>query len=107
MLRYEPQHPGALDGLARLLEATGEWGPAAEALRQLIAALPEDAGRSAERRSGYRRASGWASCSRIGWATSAGAEEQLVLALASPGGEAHVPSLLELADDLPRAPATG
>src|SRR4051812_26536006 len=41
VLRYEPQHPGALDGLAGLLEATGEWGSAAEALRQLIAALPK------------------------------------------------------------------
>ena len=48
VLRYEPQHPGALDGLAQLLEATGEWGSAAEALRQLIAALPKTREPSAE-----------------------------------------------------------
>jgi tetratricopeptide (TPR) repeat protein len=99
VLRYEPQHPGALDGLAGLLEATGEWGSAAEALRQLIAALPKSREPSPEEeapRLSARVRLGVLLKDRLG--DERGAEEQFLIALASPGGESHVPSLLELAD---------
>jgi tetratricopeptide (TPR) repeat protein len=41
VLRYEPQHLGALEGLARLQEETGHWEAAAEMLRRLVAVVPE------------------------------------------------------------------
>ena len=40
VLRYEPQHRPALDGLARLHEENGQWMEAAEMLRKLVAVLP-------------------------------------------------------------------
>jgi len=40
VLRYEPRHPGALDGLGRLHEEAGEWEPAAELLREFSAKSP-------------------------------------------------------------------
>ena len=42
VLRYEPRHTGALDGLARLHEETGASDAAADLLRRLIAARPEE-----------------------------------------------------------------
>src|SRR3954470_10985813 len=41
VLRYEPRHAGALGGLARVQEESGEWDSAAEAYRQLVGVLPE------------------------------------------------------------------
>src|SRR5262245_2133440 len=35
VLRYEPQHVGALVGLARALEETADWEPAADTLRRV------------------------------------------------------------------------
>jgi tetratricopeptide (TPR) repeat protein len=99
VLRYEPQHPGALDGLARLLESTGDWGSAAEALRQLIAGLEKVGERVEGVQAGLlaaRHRLGMLLKDRLG--DERGAEEQLVLTLASSGGEGHVPTLLALAD---------
>jgi len=88
VLRYEPRHAGALEGLALLHEESGEWDAAAETLRRLIAARPEGAGRIEAQ---YQLARLLKERLRDPRA----AEEQLALALA--GGEAHVPSLLLLA----------
>jgi tetratricopeptide (TPR) repeat protein len=100
VLRYEPQHRGALDGLSRLLESIGDWGGAAEALRQLIAGLQQEVGERAEAVQAWllaaRHRLGMLLKDRLG--DEQGAEEQLVVTLASPGGENHVPSLLALAD---------
>ena len=90
VLRYEPRHAGALDGLARLHEEAGDWDAAAEASRRLSAALPEGAGRIEAQ---YRLAK--LLKERLG--DPRGAEEQLALLLTLPDGEAHVPSQLLLA----------
>jgi len=90
VLRYEPRHAGALGELALLHEESGEWEAAAEALRRLVAALPEGAGRIEAQ---YQLARLLKERLRDPRA----AEEQLALALAVAGGEAHVPSLLLLA----------
>jgi len=42
VLRYEPRHTGALDGLARALEELGEFGEASETLRRLVELVPAD-----------------------------------------------------------------
>ena len=73
-----------------LHEEAGEWDDAAETLRRLIAALPEGRQRIEAQ---YRLAKLLKERLR----DPRGAEEQLALALALPGGEAHVPSLLLLA----------
>ena len=90
VLRYEPRHAGALGGLARVHEESGEWDGAAEAFRQLVAVLPEGAARIEAQ---YQLAKLLTERLRDPRA----AEEQLALALAGAGGEAHVPSLLLLA----------
>ncbi len=90
VLRYEPRHPGALDGLARALEEQGEWAESGEVLRRLIDLLPEGAQQVAAR---HRLASLLAEH----LAEPRAAEEQLLLALASPAGSSYVPSLLLLA----------
>jgi golgin subfamily B member 1 len=90
VLRYEPRHTGALDGLAHLHEDGGEWDAAAEALRRLCAALPEGATRIEAQ---YRLAKLLTERLR----DPRGAEEQLALVLALPEGAAHVPSQLLLA----------
>jgi len=88
-LRYEPRHAGALAGLASLHEESGEWDAATEAFRRLIAVLPEGAERIEAQ---YQLAKLLAERLQDPRA----AEEQLALALALPGGETHVPSLLLL-----------
>jgi len=90
VLRYEPRHTGALKELALLHEESGEWDAAAESFRRLVAALPEGAGRIEAQ---YQLARLLKERLRDPRA----AEEQLALALAVAGGEAHVPSLLLLA----------
>jgi golgin subfamily B member 1 len=90
VLRYEPRHAGALAGLAWVQEGAGEWDAAAEAFRQLVAVLPEGAERIEAQ---YQLAKVLVERLRDPRA----AEEQLALALAVSGGEAHVPSLLLLA----------
>ena len=90
VLRYEPRHAGALGGLARVQEERGEWDAAADAYRQLIGVLPEGAERI---ESQYQLAK--LLTERLH--DPRAAEEQLALALAVAGGEAHVPSLLLLA----------
>ncbi len=90
VVRYEPRHAGALGGLALLHEESGEWDAAAEALRRLIAALPEGRERIEAQ---YQLAKLLTERLRDPRA----AEEHLALALAQAGGEAHVPSLLLLA----------
>jgi tetratricopeptide (TPR) repeat protein len=92
VVRYEPTHPGALAGLARLSEETHDWNGAADALRKLIAALP--ATLETERLLA-RHHLGAILKDRLGDAR--GAEEQLVEVLAAPGGEAQVASMLTLA----------
>jgi tetratricopeptide (TPR) repeat protein len=92
VLRYEPQHVGALSGLSRLLEETADWELAADALRKLIAALPP--GMEAERLLARHRL-GAILKERLG--DVRGAEEQFVEVLATPGGEGHVPTMLTLA----------
>jgi golgin subfamily B member 1 len=92
VLRYEPQHVGALTGLARILEETADWEPAADTLRKLIAALPP--GLEAERLLARHRLAALLK-DRLG--DVRGAEEQLVEVLAAPGGAGHVPSMLTLA----------
>jgi golgin subfamily B member 1 len=90
VLRYEPRHAGALGGLARLQEETGEWDAAVDAFRQLVAVLPEGAARVEAQ---YQLAK--LLTERLG--DPRAAEEQLAIALAGTDGQAHVPSLLLLA----------
>ena len=92
VLRYEPQHAGALTGLARIQEETADWEPAADTLRKLITALPPNL--EAERLLARHRL-GAILKDRL--RDVRGAEEQLVEVLASPGGEGHVASMLTLA----------
>jgi len=92
VLRYEPQHLGALAGLASVCEETADWEPAADTLRKLIAALPPSL--EAERLLARHRL-GAILKDRLG--DVRGAEEQLVEVLAAPGGEGHVPTMLTLA----------
>jgi tetratricopeptide (TPR) repeat protein len=93
VLRYEPRHPGALEGLGRVHEEAGEWESAAEVFRRLIATLPPEAAVSERVTAQHRLAV--ILKERLG--DLHGAEEQLALALAAPGGATHVPSLLLLA----------
>ncbi|HEY4393822.1 MAG TPA: tetratricopeptide repeat protein [Polyangia bacterium] len=90
VLRYEPRQAGALDGLARLHEEAGEWDDAADALRRLVAALPDGLPRIEAQ---YRLAKLLKERLR----DPRGAEEQLALLLTLPDGQAHVPSQLLLA----------
>ena len=92
VLRYEPQHPGALAGLARISEETHDWNGAADALRKLVAAVPP--GEDAERLQARSRL-GAILKDRLG--DVRGAEEQLLEVLATPGGETHVASMVTLA----------
>jgi len=92
VLRYEPQHAPALTGLAALCEETADWEPAADAWRKVISALPP--GADAERLVARHRL-GAILKERL--RDVRGAEEQLVEALATPGGENHVPSMVTLA----------
>ncbi len=93
VLRYEPRHPSALEGLGRVHEDAGQWESAADVFRRLIAALtPETA--FVERMNVQHRL---AVILKERLRDLRGAEEQLALILAAPGGETHVPSLLLLA----------
>jgi tetratricopeptide (TPR) repeat protein len=93
VLRYEPRHPGALEGLGRVHEDAGEWEAAAVVFRRLIAALPPETP-AADRVNAQHRLAVILK-ERLG--DLRGAEEQLALTLAGSGGETHVPSLLLLA----------
>jgi golgin subfamily B member 1 len=93
VLRYEPQHVGALTGLARVSEETADWVGAADAWRRLIGALPPEL--EAERLLARHRL-GAILKDRLG--DVRGAEEQLVEVLAAPGGDVNVPSMLTLAE---------
>jgi len=92
VLRYEPQHPGALAGLAQISGETADWEGAADALRKLIAALPPGLD---EERLQARHRLGAILKDRL--RDVRGAEEQLVEVLATPGGESHVPTMLTMA----------
>ena len=90
--RYEPRHAGALDGLARALEELGEFGEATELRRRLVELVA--AGSPEQVAARHRLAA--LLVERL--AQPRAGEEQLLLALASPAGAAHVPSLLLLAE---------
>src|SRR5262245_6102593 len=92
VLRYEPQHPGALAGLAQISAETADWDGAADALRKLIAALPPGLD---EERLQARHRLGAILKDRL--RDVRGAEETLVEVLATPGGETHVPTMLTMA----------
>ncbi|HXT99781.1 MAG TPA: tetratricopeptide repeat protein, partial [Polyangia bacterium] len=92
VVRYEPQHVGALTGLAQISQETADWDGAADTLRKLISALPP--GRDEDRLVARHRL-GAILKDRLG--DIRGAEEQLVEALATPGGETHGPTMLTLA----------
>jgi len=92
VLRYEPQHVAALTATAALYQETADWEPAADTLRKLIAALPPE--QEVERFQARSRL-GAILKDRLG--DVRGAEEQLALVLAAPGGEGHVPTMLTLA----------
>jgi golgin subfamily B member 1 len=93
VLKYEPNHVGALDELARIHEETHAWDPAAETLRKLIAALSRTS-EGEEAKLAARHRLGAILKDRL--ADVRGAEEQLVEVLASPGGDNHVPTMLTL-----------
>jgi tetratricopeptide (TPR) repeat protein len=90
VLRYEPQHLGALAGLARLQEEASQWEAAAETLGKLVAAVPEAERANAHHRLGVIR------LERL--SDPRGAEEQLVQALALAPEQTHLPSMLSLID---------
>jgi len=91
VLRYEPRHVPALEGLARAQEENGEWEAAAGLRERLVAALPSPSPEAITAR--YRLAH----LLKERLADPRAAEEQLALALALPGGDVDVPSLLLLA----------
>jgi tetratricopeptide (TPR) repeat protein len=91
VLRYEPRHARALDGLARALEELGEAGEASEVLRRLIEVVPAG---GAEQVSARHRLAALL-VDRL--ADPRAGEEQLLLALAAPAGATQVPILLLLA----------
>ena len=91
VLRFEPRHARALDGLAHVLEETGEWAEAGEVLRRLVDLLPEGSLPQIEAR--HRLAAVLVD----GLGDPRAAEEQLLLGLTSPAEAAHLPSLLLLA----------
>jgi golgin subfamily B member 1 len=99
VLKYEPRHAGALEALADLYEQTAAWVDAADALTKLIPAL--DGG--SEGTANPRNDRVLAARHRLGRILKdhlrdvRGAEEQLALALAMPGGENHLPSMITLA----------
>jgi len=89
VLRYEPQHRGALEGLARVQEEAGQWEAAAATLERLREVVPE-----ADRADFHQRL-GVIRLERLG-DTRAG-EEHLVQALALSPGQVHLPAMLALA----------
>ncbi|HVV16925.1 MAG TPA: hypothetical protein VHH90_06950 [Polyangia bacterium] len=91
VLRFEPRHAGALDGLARALEETGAWAESGAVLRRLIDLFSEGSLPQVEAR--HRLAA--LLVDRLG--DPRAAEEQLLLGLTSAAGAAHLPSLLLLA----------
>jgi tetratricopeptide (TPR) repeat protein len=90
VLRYEPRHGGALAALAGLYEQTAAWVDAADALSKLIPTLE-----GGEQLLGARHRLGRILKDHL--RDVRGAEEQLALALAMPGGESHLPSMITLA----------
>ena len=95
VLKYEPNHVGALDALARIHEETQGWDQAVDTLHKLIAALARTSTPEGEEaKLVARHRLGALLKDRLGDAR--GAEEQLVEVLASPGGDRHVPTMLTL-----------
>jgi golgin subfamily B member 1 len=92
VLKNEPGHRGALEGLVRVHEQASQWEEAAQALRLLAAVAPDG-----ERVPLYHRA-GVMRLERL--ADNRGAEEDLTqaLALSQAAGEPHVPSMLALVE---------
>ena len=95
VLKYEPNHVGALDALARVHEETQAWDLSARDAAQAdrSAGAHVDAGRGGGQAGGQAPA-GAILKDRL--ADVRGAEEQLVEVLASPGGDRHVPTMLTL-----------
>ena len=61
VLRFEPRHAGALDGLARALEETGSGPTRRSVLRRLVDLFPEGSVRKS------RRGIGWPRCWPTAW----------------------------------------
>jgi tetratricopeptide (TPR) repeat protein len=96
VLKYEPRQASALEALANLYEQTAAWVDAADALTKLIPSLEG----SADAADGDRLLAARHRLGRIlkdHLRDVRGAEEQLALALAMPGGENHLPSMITLA----------
>lgn len=87
ILRYEPRHFGALEGLAHLHDEAGQWEAAAETLRRLVAVAPRASQVPLHHRLGLLL------LERLG--DDRGAENELVQALAL--DPAHAASALALA----------
>jgi tetratricopeptide (TPR) repeat protein len=90
VLRYEPQHRAALEGLARLQQETNQWEAAADTLKRLAAVVPEADRAEIHYRIGDIRL--------LRLADARGAEEQLLQALALAPEQIHVASMLTLAE---------
>ncbi len=91
VLRFEPRHLGALEGLASLHEEAGDWEAAADIVGRVVGAVPPG-----EALLAARHRLGRLFKERLG--DGRRAEEQLALALAVPEGVNHVPTLVALAE---------
>jgi tetratricopeptide (TPR) repeat protein len=90
VLRDDPAHRGALEGLARLYERTNQWLAAADTLRKLVTLAS-----GAERVALHYRL-GAILKDQLG--ETRAAEEQLAQGLALDSAQSHAPTMLALAD---------